>query len=177
MIGKILFAEREGIHVLKFIGDVRVTLGPTINTFLNRLGACSNFKSIVIDLSETDGIDSTSLGLLAKIALKTGEAFDAVPTIISPNDDITRILISMGFDKVFVILDELVTDCGQLGELPKEIISEANLRDQVLEAHKVLMSLNESNEEEFKDLVQALENEHDSSSSISGESIRKDRVA
>ncbi len=158
-MSKILYAERDGIHVLKFVGDVRVTLGPTISSFLTRLGQCENFKSIIIDLTETDGIDSTSLGLIAKISLKTQESYKSVPTIISPKEDITRILISMGFDKVFIILKGLITECGQLGELPTEIVPEANLREQVIEAHKVLMSLNEHNREEFRDLVEALESE------------------
>ena len=46
-----------------------------------------------------------------------------------------------------------------MGELPTEIVSEKNLREQVIEAHRVLMSLNESNREEFRDLVEALETE------------------
>ncbi len=158
-MGKILFAERDGVHVLKFIGDVRVPLGPTLNSFLTRLSRCENFKSMVIDLSETTGIDSTSLGLLAKISLKTQEIFQTRSTIISPDEDITRILLSMGFDQVFIILQELVTDCDPPDELPVEIMSEASLRNQVIEAHKVLMSLNEKNHDEFRDLVDALENE------------------
>ena len=171
-MGKILFAERDGVQVLKFVGDVRVTLGPTISTFLSKLGQCKNFKSIIIDLTETEGIDSTSLGLLAKISLTTQEAFNTIPTIVSPNEDITRILESMGFDSVFVILKELITECGQLGELPAEIVSETNLRKQVLEAHKVLMSLNERNRGEFRELVHALENE-----SLGELPVAKNRVA
>ena len=171
-MGKILFAERDGVQVLKFVGDVRVTLGPTISTFLSKLGQCKNFKSIIIDLTETEGIDSTSLGLLAKISLTTQEAFNTIPTIVSPNEDITRILESMGFDKVFVILKELITECGQLGELPTDIVSETNLRKQVLEAHKVLMSLNERNQGEFRELVHALENE-----SLDEPPVQKNRVA
>ena len=58
-----------------------------------------------------------------------------------------------------LILKELITECGKLGELPTEIVSEENLRAQVIEAHKVLMSLNENNRDEFRDLVEALENE------------------
>jgi len=158
-MGKILFAERDGVHVLKFVGDVRVTLGPTISTFLSKLGQCETFKSVIIDLSETDGIDSTALGLLAKISLTTKQTYGSIPTIVSPREDITRILESMGFDEVFVILKELITECGQLGELPTAIVSEDDLRKQVLESHKVLMSLNERNRSEFKDLVHALENE------------------
>ena len=172
MMGKILFAQRDGVQVLKFVGDVRVTLGPTMNTFLSTLSQCKTFKSIIIDLTETDAIDSTSLGLLAKISLTTQETFGTIPTIISPNEDITRILESMGFDKEFVIVKELITECGQLGELPVEIISESNLRKQVLEAHKILMSLNQRNQGEFRDLVEALENE-----SLDKPVLPRDRVA
>ncbi len=159
VMSKLLFAERDGVQVLKLIGDVRVTLGPTISTFLTRLGESKTFKSIIIDLTETTGIDSTTLGLLAKISLTTQKSFSTIPTIISPNEDMTRILESMGFEKIFVILKELVTECGQLGELHTEIVSESKLRKQVLDAHRVLMSLNERNRGEFRDLVQALEDE------------------
>ena len=158
-MGKILFAERDGVQVLKFVGDVRVTLGPTISTFLSKLSRCKTFKSIIIDLTQTDAIDSTSLGLLAKISLTTQETFSVIPTIISPNEDITRILESMGFDKEFVIVKELITECGQEGRLQCRISSEFNRRKQVCEAHEVLMSLNERNQGEFRDLVEALENE------------------
>ena len=175
-MGKILYAEQDGIHVLKFVGDVRVTLGPTIGGFLTQLGECEDFKSIVIDLTETEGIDSTSLGLLAKISIKTKDAFKSVPTIISPNEDITRILVSMGFNQVFVIVKELVTECGQLDEISAEIVSESSLREQVIEAHKVLMSLNEHNREEFRDLVEALESELESERH-GGAALPRNRVA
>ncbi len=165
-MGKILYAERDGVVVLKFVGDVRVTLGPTISSFLHKLGERENLKSVVIDMSETDCIDSTSLGLLAKISLTSQATADTIPTIISPKEDITRILVSMGFDEVFVIVSELVTECGQLGELPTEIVPEARLREQVIEAHKVLMGLNEQNQIEFRDLVEALENESGNSQPV-----------
>lgn len=166
MDGRILFAAQDGVHVLKFVGDVRVTLGPAISGFLDKIGNCASFQSIIIDLSETVGIDSTSLGLLAKIAMRVDESFGAVPTVISTNDDITRILLSMGFDQVFVI----VRECGEghaeglagtkaAEELPCGRVSEGEMRQQVLEAHRALMSMNDSNHATFKDLVNALESE------------------
>ncbi len=176
-MGKILYAEKDGINVLKFIGDVRVTLGPTINTFLDRLCENPGFKSVVFDLSETEAIDSTSLGLLAKISLRTQESFDVVPTIVSPREDITRILISMGFDEVFVILKELVNECGQPCELPAEIVSESRLREQVIDAHRVLMSLNQSNQDEFCDLVEALEEESNAEPEAPQKKMVRNRVA
>lgn len=158
-MGKILYAERNGVHVLKFVGDVRLSMGPTIAAFLDQLRQSAGFKSIIIDLSETEAIDSTALGLLAKVAICTKDAFSCAPSIISPNDDITRILVSMAMDKVCVLVNESAVSGDDMLELPSEAVSEDVLRDQVLEAHKTLMTLNKENRDEFQDLVAALEEE------------------
>ena len=158
-MGKILVAEQDGVKVLKFVGDVRVSLSPTLSDFVAGLGKFSNLHSIIIDLTETEGIDSTALGLMAKISLKSQEALHCLPTIVSCKEDITRILFSMGFDNVFVIVNEANGVVGPLGELPTQMVSEDALREQVLEAHRVLMSINQKNATTFRDLVQALESE------------------
>ncbi len=158
-MGTILFAQVENVQVLKFLGDVRVTLGPTISRYLESIGQDAKLKSIIIDLTEAIGIDSTSLGLLAKISLRSQEFLKVLPTIVSTNVDVTRILHSMGFERVFLIVEDTDLYCEQMGELPTSVVSESELREQVLEAHRVLMGLNKSNELQFKDLVEALEKE------------------
>lgn len=159
--GKLLVAEKDGVHVLKFVGDVRVTLGPTIDTFLSTLLKTEDFKSVIIDLTETKGIDSTSLGFLAKISISARDSFGIVPTIISTNEDITRILLSMGFDQVFLIIKEPIQSSVKMGEVPVKDLSEDDLRKKVLEAHEVLMQLNDDNRDMFRDLVVALQHEQE----------------
>lgn len=159
-MGKILVAEQDGVKVLKFVGDVRVALSPTLSDFVQELDCHGKLHSVVIDLTETDAIDSTSLGLMAKISLKSQEVFHCLPTIISCKPDINRILVSMGFDNVFVIVNDASGVIGPLGELPTQMVSEDALREQVLESHRVLMSLSRENEDRFRDLVHALEMEH-----------------
>ncbi|MDK1024268.1 MAG: STAS domain-containing protein [Gammaproteobacteria bacterium] len=161
--GKLLVAEKDGVHVLKFVGDVRVTLGPTIDAFLTSLLETEDFKSVIIDLTETKGIDSTSLGFLAKISIGAQDSFGIVPTIVSTNDDITRILLSMGFDQVFLIIREPLESTVKMGEVPFKNMPEEDLRKKVLEAHQVLMQLNEDNQNTFRDLVVALQREQESS--------------
>lgn len=158
-MGKIMIAEQDGVKVLKFIGDVRVTLSATLSEFVKNLGSSGRLHSVIIDLTESDTIDSTALGLMAKISLKSQEMFHCLPTIISCKEDINRLLLSMGFDNVFVIVNDASGAIGPLGEMPAEMISEQALREQVLEAHRVLMSLNRENEDRFRELVQALETE------------------
>ena len=158
-MGKILVARHEGVHVLKFVGDVRLSLGPTIATFLSQLRDARDFKAMIIDLAETEAIDSTALGLIAKIAICTRETFDCATSIISPRDDITRILRSMAMERVCVLTREPVSQDTGLCELPQEVVCEETLREQVIDAHRTLMKITDDNHTKFHDLVDALENE------------------
>ncbi len=85
------------------------------------------------------------------------EKYGQVPTIISTNDDINRILNSMGFDKVFYIVHELVSKVEYLDELPVQTANEEEMKNRVLEAHKFLMNMNQNNRDAFQDLVNSLE--------------------
>ncbi|OMH39737.1 STAS domain-containing protein [Motiliproteus sp. MSK22-1] len=157
--GKILFAEQDGNYILKFVGDVRLTLCSTLDLFLESMLDNEGFKTVIIDLSETDGIDSTSLGLIAKIAVKMKRHHQVRPTIVSTNEDISRILLSMGFDKVFILIRDAVQGAEQLRELTVLQETEEQVKDRVVAAHRVLMDLNEHNRESFRDLVRSLEND------------------
>lgn len=155
--GKILVAQSQGIYIIKFIGDVRLSLCSTLDQFTDALFAKDQFKTVIIDLTETQCIDSTTLGQLAKISILYKEKFDSLPTIISTNPDINRILQSMGFDQVFYIVKELVSHVEYLDELPQKTVDESEMKQRVIEAHRLLMSLNDTNREAFQDLVQNLE--------------------
>ena len=157
--GKILFAEQDGNYVLKFVGDVRLTLCSTLDLFLENMLDNEGFKTVIIDLTETEGIDSTSLGLIAKISVKMKRHHQLRPTIVSTNEDISRVLLSMGFDKVFILIRDVVQSPAQLQELSVLQESEDQVKDRVVAAHRVLMDLNEHNRESFRDLVRSLESE------------------
>lgn len=159
MAGRILVASRDGIYVLLFEGDVRLTLCTAVDGFLEKMFHDRQFKSVLVDLSRTDSIDSTSLGLLAKLSIKADKLFNYRPTLLSPRHDISRILFSMGFEDVFSIVEDPLEYEEQLEELPPSQIPREELRKQVLEAHRSLMSMNESNRQAFQDLVETLESE------------------
>ena len=119
-----------------------------------------NFSAIVIDLTETRSIDSTTLGLLAKLSILSRQKIGLLPTVVTTHDDITRLLQSMGFDQVFNIVESPLPCPECLADLPSQDQSEDVVKAKVLEAHQILMSLNESNREAFHDLVSALERQH-----------------
>ena len=155
--GRILVGDYEGTHVLKFLGDVRLTLCPALDQYLDNVFDNGHFKTILIDLTETDGIDSTALGMLAKMSIRMKRTVGFVPTLVSTNANITRVILSMGFDKVFVLVQEVDDGTANLEELPQGSFSDLTVQQKVLEAHHTLMGLNEKNHQEFKSLVEVLE--------------------
>ena len=159
MSGRILVAAHDGVYVIVFEGDVRLTLCTAVDEYLEKMFKDPAFRSVIVDLSETENIDSTSLGLLAKLSIQADRIFSFRPTLISTRKDITRILLSMGFDEVFDLVEEPLEHREQLAELPERASSEEDVRQKVLEAHRTLMSMNASNREAFHDLVAALEAE------------------
>ncbi|WP_097461266.1 STAS domain-containing protein [Mangrovitalea sediminis] len=154
---KILQAEQQGIYVLKFIGEIRLNLCSTLDNLIDSMISNPEFRTVVVDLTETQVIDSTTLGLLAKIAIAAEKRSHFLPTLVSTNPDITRIVLSMGFDRIFIIVSEPATRIEQLEEIPVLRASEKEVRDKVLDAHRVLMSMNKKNRDEFTNLVRALE--------------------
>jgi anti-anti-sigma regulatory factor len=160
-LGKILVADHDGVYVIKMIGDVRLTLCVSFDQYIIMLFAKNDFRTILFDLSEAQGLDSTTLGLIAKIAVKSEAIKNIKPLIISDSPDIQKLLSSMAIDTVCEIIDSppqnycATTGFSGLEECEGE---ECLVKEKVLEAHCVLMGLNESNKETFKDLVKTLNN-------------------
>ena len=157
--GRILVVDHDGTHVLKFLGDVRLTLCPALDQYLDNIFNSRHFKTILIDLTDTQGIDSTSLGMLAKMSIRMKKQMGFVPTLVSVNDNITRALLSMGFDKVFVLVKQLDEDLEPMQELAEGDFSDLSVQQKVLEAHRTLMGMNQKNHQEFKNLVDVLESQ------------------
>ena len=155
--GKVLYGSREGVHILRFVGKVGYTLGPTLQRFVDRLFASSPPLGFVVDLRETSHIDSTNLGLLAKIANRMRERGSARVTLVSNREDINEILYTVGFDAVFDIVEGSEISTDQSEPLPTIDSDNARLRRTMLEAHRTLMELNDQNRREFADVVSLLE--------------------
>ena len=82
--GRIQFAEQDGTFVLKFIGEVRLTLCSALDSTIEKIFSALNFSAIVIDLTETRSIDSTTLGLLAKLSILSRQKIGLLPRILIP---------------------------------------------------------------------------------------------
>jgi len=157
--GRILVASDSGTFLLRFVGDVRLTLCIAIDDYLQQMLGDPNFEAVVVDLCEAQGLDSTSLGLLAKLAQETLMQTGKEALLVSKGGDVLRALQSVGVDELFEITAAVTTDASpsNLDCSGSQLNEESAVRKRVLEAHQRLMALNEANAAAFKDLVAQLE--------------------
>lgn len=158
--GSVSHAKHQGIHVLRFLGDVRYPLSPTLDQFLQKLFASGLPSGFVIDLSDTKSIDSTNLGIIARIAERMRKNGGPRVTIVSDQPDINDLLTGIGFDTVFRIVESSKPVPGVTQTLTvSETADHDAVTDVVLQAHRTLMTINEHNREMFQDVVTAIEQE------------------
>src|SRR5690606_41231236 len=114
--------------------DALPSYSAALDAYIEMIVCALHFRSIFIDLTETEIIDSTSLGLLAKLSILSTERVGLLPTLVSPREDMLRLLQSMGFEQIFNIVPESTPTDAELQELPPQTLSEEQVRSRVLEA-------------------------------------------
>jgi anti-anti-sigma factor len=164
--GRVLYADRDHVHVLRYLGDIRYPLAPAVSCFVDTLLEHFQGDQLVVDLSDTDAIDSTNLGEIARIACLLSERHHARAAIVSTREDISQVLHSMAFDELFDIYNEPVESVE--GEPIPTLSPSKDLSLQViLSAHRRLMEMSDHNRNQFSEVVKQLEQELSSSRSKS----------
>lgn len=156
--GTISHASRDGTTVIRFDGAIRYTQANALDRFLDGLFARGDFSNILVDLTSAESIDSTGLGLLARIAGFVRRRDGRRPLLFSSQPDINAVLNSICLDDAFVM-------CGEIPEmqpgqaLPAGDPSETELARTVLDAHRLLCEMNDANRLRFQDVVDAFARE------------------
>jgi anti-anti-sigma factor len=157
--GSARYAKDAGTWVLQVAGDVRHPLAPALNALLNQAFADTALTHFVIDLSAAVVIDSTCLGVLARIANHLSGVGRGKPVIIAPNADIATLLHAVCFDRLFHVIAEAPIDLQRLIPVPSQDSSEREMLALILEAHRRLCSIDAHTHAVFQDVATALEKE------------------
>jgi anti-anti-sigma factor len=156
--GQVTYAAQEGVHVLRYSGTVNYTLAPGLERFFQHLIHRCPVSGLVFDLSAAESLDSTNLGLMARVNEQVRETGGANSVIISSNEDIDAVLCSMGFDQTFELCPASPTAPDASAELiAADSPSAAELRHTMLEAHRALVRLSDAGRLEFESVVACLE--------------------
>ena len=155
--GKILVSDKDGNYPIKFSGDVRVNLCGSLNHHMDAIFGSTDVKHVVIDMLEAECVDSTTLGLIAKLALHCRKEYNIDMQLFCQNPSILRTLNCMSFDEIIDICEDLPDIEAELQDIESVNADIDEVRRQVLEAHKLLTQLSPDSSKEFTDLIRALE--------------------
>jgi anti-anti-sigma factor len=156
--GQILISDKADDYLIKLVGDVRLTLSGSLNRYMDVLFGNNNVKSVVVDMLDAKAVDSTTLGLIAKLGLHCREYYQMNVKLFCQNPSIIRTLECMSFDEIIDIFQQSPNEFDAELRCLDAVTSEVDeVRQQVLEAHKLLAKLNPKNKAEFTDLINALE--------------------
>ncbi len=157
--GKILYAKNEKYYFIKLIGNLRFDVGADLEALIDAVFADPDMENVMLDLTESEYFDSTILGMLAKAANLMFEKNKQKVTVLSTNNNINYLLRGIGLDDVFIIVDNCDYSPESFQDAPNINNSEAKLAIAILNAHRRLRALNDKNAEEFKNVVELLEQE------------------
>ena len=159
-------AEEDGHYLLRLIGDVRVTQCMDISQYLQGIFKSKDIKSLTVDLSGAKWLDSTTLGLLTRLAQLVISKGCCKPIIVTQNDDIIELLRSMYMQLVYDFsrdddncVELLVDSCTNFngGDSRSTVLDKDEIKREVINAHRALMELSTENTKKFTDLLKALE--------------------
>ncbi len=147
-------ATEDGVCHIRLTGRITFTMSRRFDAFIED-AISQALSDIIIDLRKTEHIDSTMLGLLAKIARRFIAHHHRKPTLLSTREDINILLDNMGFDAAFDICPNTDAVPFYLEDIPL-LDRTVPIPETLLEAHGELIDLDERNADRFGTTVETL---------------------
>ena len=158
--GQIYYAVMDGRGVLKLTGTIRHPLSLRLTQAAWRLFSGAGIHSVIVDLQEARFINSTCLGLLARVAMRSLELGFGPPLFVLTDKEVTRLLQTTGFGRAFVLIDNPMEPAARLTDAaPLAGVCPRPETSVVLDAHRALCELNENNRHLFQSVIEVLEAE------------------
>ncbi len=147
----ILISNSGNIYNIKISGRANFEYAVPLRHLANCLN--NNIEKICIDGSECTFMDSTFMGVMSMIGLRSKKCGTKVEIYgMAPN--VRGLLKGLGVDKLFSFFDNVAdmqkTSWEVLAKQEKSMLATA---ETVSEAHKVLVEADDSNEERFRDVI------------------------
>lgn len=152
------FGHLDQSPIVALKGQLRYLDARLLRGFIDELLRREQHDTVILDLRELEAVDSTGLGLLARVGRTTLERGRRSVIVCSVRDIVTC-LRSMAFDTMFLILEEWpFADEASLAEVPLEHCDDSAevMARFLLEAHQDLAGLSEENQRAFSAVISAL---------------------
>ena len=156
---KVRYGRSADAVVLTLEGRVHYAFGARLRALFDEISEHLAGVKLFVDLRRVEAIDSTGMGLLARLGSAARERGQG-GVIVCPNDDVEICLRSAAFEELFDFSARWpFDDTLVLGEVPLDAggATEQQLGPVMLDAHRDLAALSEQNRSTFADVIAALE--------------------
>jgi anti-anti-sigma factor len=146
--------------VLHLEGALRYPVARALRAFVDGTLATTDADAFLVDLRATTFVDSTGLGLLARVARQSLSRCGRRAVLVCPENDVAVTLRSAGFDELCAMVEDSPLDAPPTLEeipLPIDAGDGGALGRVILEAHRDLSALSTRNREEYAAVIAALE--------------------
>lgn len=156
---KYMYGEYENKVFIKLIGNSTMKNSKTLEDIFATI-LKGEKKDIILDFTDSNYMDSTVLGTIAKNAVKVKKIWGDTVYAVNVGGSIKMGLSSTGIDKIIKIIENLPQNNAEMINVEKSDFSDKRSKtEHILEAHKILMTLNEENKKIFKNVVDLMEKE------------------
>ena len=144
-------------YYFKLSGKLRYTESGGFDSLISHLIEKNKCSDAIIDLSSTNYLDSTNLGIIAQLAGHVLETYERKISLIISNPDINAIFENCGFNEICNIINSNDEKFTESLEFEKMNSDERDRTSMMLEAHQKLVSMNEKNKDKFQDVVDLMQ--------------------
>ncbi len=155
---QILAAREENIAAIRIIGRASFKVSEQLRDYGLRMIE-EGMETVLFELSECEGMDSTILGVFAMIGLQARGKTEVV--ILNASEPLYKAMQVVGVSRLFRFANQTVEELNwkNLCEAAAGAAETQESAGTILDAHRTLMDLDENNVPKFKDVVELLEKE------------------
>lgn len=146
--------------IIRLNGAIKyMNVATEFEAFIDSLVEKVGITSVIIDMRFCTYIDSTDLGILARISVTQSKRQAPQPVIVyTPGSDIEVILKDVGFNRVFNFVDTIELEEADFTSIKNSgMSSELEMAKLMVDAHKKLVDIDESNSEKFGAVISLME--------------------
>lgn len=158
---QVMYFVDDKVRILKLVGTLRFKSAPYLEKALSYLKEYSQEIPVIIDLTETEYMDSTVMGTMAKLFLHEqlkSETSARYATIVFKDEDVKKIFSTMGLNSFFNFqkTDPRINIPAQNFMKCEALLEDRqSLKESISSAHQTLSKFNAHNED-FERVVQLL---------------------
>ncbi len=157
--GNAYFAECQDMLVLKLVGVMRAGPQSALCRFTEGYLKKKNYRSLLVDMSQTSYIDSTYLGTLAAIAKEFKGKGGRNCSCILANETAMEAIELISLDVLFTVVPTDPIDSNNLSEMVPEALGDSAALRTVLDAHRTLSEIAPKNELMFRNVIEVCESQ------------------